>query len=221
LIGETSFPDRHSRQGTQSARKKEIVFCDRCRRIAFQALILINRKQIMTVPSLTTLACLLTAPVLALSLCLTARAADAGLVSPADRTFVHKVGLGGMYEVDASKVAQDKGTSQDVKDFSANEIKDHVQVNDELKSIATTKGIDVPAQADAKFQKMLDELRGKSGSAFDAAYLKSMAKIHDGDEALFVKESKTTKDPELKAFAAKTAKIVKGHIDLLQGYKAK
>jgi putative membrane protein len=175
----------------------------------------------MNSSSFTTFACLLTASLLALSISPTARAADASLVSSADRTFVHKVGLGGMYEVDASKIAQDKGTSQNVKDFSANEITDHVKVNDELKSIATSKGIDVPSEPDAKFQKMLDDLKGKSGGAFDAAYLKSMAKIHDGDEALFVKESKTTKDPELQAFAAKTAKIVKGHIDMLHGYKAK
>jgi putative membrane protein len=158
---------------------------------------------------------------LALSLVSRAHAADTSLITSADRTFVHKVGLGGMFEVDSSKLAQEKGVSQEVKDFSANEIKDHDGVNARLKEVATAKGIAVPEQRDAKFAKMYDSLEGKSGEAFDQAYIKMMAKLHDGDEALFVKESKTTKDPDMRAFAAKSAAIVKGHIDMLHTIEAK
>ena len=148
-------------------------------------------------------------------------AADAGMITPADRTFVHKVGLGGMFEVDASRLAQKKGQSKDVRDFSANEIKDHVKVNSELAKIASAEGLEVPAHRDVTFQKRLDDLGRQSGEAFDRAYLQSMAKIHDGDEALFLEEARGTQDARLKAFAAKTAKIVKGHIDMLHAIEAK
>jgi putative membrane protein len=166
-------------------------------------------------PSSKILACLFTAPFLTLCLCPRVYASDPSMITAADRTFVHKVGLGGMFEVDASQLAQQKGVSQDVKDFAANEIKDHTMVNDNLKAVATSKGIEVPAQRDAKFGKMYDSLNGKSGEAFDKAYIQDMAKLHDGDEALFVKESKTSKDADMSTFAAKSAKIVKGHIDVL------
>ena len=126
-----------------------------------------------------------------------------------------------MFEVDAGKVALKKGRSQEVKDFAANEIKDHDGVNDGLKTVATAKGIAVPEHRDAKFQKMYDSLTSKSGEAFDQAYIQAMAKLHDGDEALFVKESETAQDPDLKAFAAKSARIVQGHIDRLHVIESK
>jgi putative membrane protein len=160
-------------------------------------------------------------PFLTLACCFRLHAADASMTTAADRAFVHKVGLGGMFEVDAGKLAQEKGVSQDVKDFGANEVKDHDEVNDGLKSVADSMGIAVPEHRDAKFQKMYDSLSAKSGEAFDQAYIQGMIKLHDGDEALFVKESKTTKNPDMQAFAAKSAKIVKGHIDTLHEIESK
>jgi putative membrane protein len=167
------------------------------------------------------LACLLTAPLLILAGSPNAHAADASMTASADRTFVQKVGQGGMFEVDAGKLAQEKGVSQDVKDFGANEVKDHTGVNDGLKSVADSMGIAVPEHRNTKFQKMYDSLEAKSGEAFDQAYIQGMIKLHDGDEALFVKESKTSKNPDMQAFAAQSATIVKGHIDVLHEIEAK
>ena len=95
------------------------------------------------------------------------------MATSADRTFVHKVGLGGMFEVDSSKLAQEKGVSQEVKDFSANEIKDHDEVNGGLKIVAASMGIAVPEHRDAKFGKMYDSLKSKSGEAFDKEYIRT------------------------------------------------
>ena len=48
-----------------------------------------------------------------------------------------------------------------------------------------------------------------------------MAKLHDGDEALFVKESQTSRNADMRDFAAKSAVTCKGHIDMLHGIEAK
>src|SRR5271155_1936589 len=42
----------------------------------------------------------------------------ADMASPTDRAFVGKVSQGGMYEVEASKIAAQKATAQDVKDLA-------------------------------------------------------------------------------------------------------
>ena len=144
------------------------------------------------------------------------RAADPGMATPADRTFVHKVGLGGMFEVDSSKLAADKASSQELKDFAANEVTEHTQVGDKLKKVAAEMNIEVPMQRDAKFQKMYDALEAKSGSDFDALYFKDMKTIHDTDGGLFAKEAKTTSNPDMKAFATETVGIVKRHIAALK-----
>ena len=52
-----------------------------------------------------------------------------------------KASQGGMTEVEAGKLAQEKGASQDVKDFGAMMVKDHTQNNEDLMALAQTKGV--------------------------------------------------------------------------------
>ena len=163
----------------------------------------------------TSLGKLLTATAIACTLTLTARAADSK-VSSMDKSFAMKAAMGGMFEVDAGKVAADKAMSQDVKDFGSKMVEDHGKANDELKSISGSKSIDLPMALDSKHQKMLDALNGKSGEAFDKAYLSDMNKAHKMDDALFMKEADKGSDTDLKAFADKTDKTVKMHISMLK-----
>ena len=163
-------------------------------------------------------ACLLAASLVTVTLCSNARAADA---SAADKKFVHKAAMGGMFEVQSGKIASDKGMSQEVKDFGAKMVEDHGKANDELKGIATSKGIDVPDKLDAKHQDMIDALNAKSGKDFDELYFSDMTKAHKMDDALFVKEASSGDDADIKAFAAKTDKVIKMHISMLEEDKAK
>jgi len=51
--------------------------------------------------------------------------ADTPALSKGDQAFVAKVSQGGMFEVAASKVAEDKAQAQDVKDQANTEVHDH------------------------------------------------------------------------------------------------
>lgn len=137
------------------------------------------------------------------------RAADP---SSSDKTFVNKAAAGGMAEVDAGKMAQEKGQSADVKDFGAMMVKDHTAANDELAGIAKSQNIEVPAKTDAEHQKMEDKLSGLSGAAFDKEYINDMVKGHEKMLKL-MKGEESSKDAELKAFATKTADTVQMHLD--------
>jgi putative membrane protein len=143
-------------------------------------------------------------------------ARDAANASDADKTFTGKVSQGGMYEVEASKVAAQKATAQDVKDMAITEVHDHSMVNSELKKIAVSDGLEVAPYLNAAFQQRLDKLKSVSGSEFDAAYASDMAQIHDMDEKLFAQEA-IDGSGQFKAFAAKTDLIVKRHIGAIHG----
>ena len=160
---------------------------------------------------------LLVAPAAALALCLPARAD----VSTADKMFVKKAAVDGMFEVQTGKLAQDKGDSPAVKDFGAKMVEDHGKANDELKSIASSKGIDVPSALDSKHQKMYDSLSGMSGKAFDKAYLADMTKGHAAADDLMTTEASSGSDSDLKSFASKTDQTVKMHISMLKDIKSK
>ncbi len=53
----------------------------------------------------------------------------------------------------------------------------------------------------------------KSGKAFDKAYVNQMVDDHKKAVKLFEDASQNCKDPDLKAFAAKTLPTLKMHLD--------
>ena len=141
--------------------------------------------------------------------------AAVGDLSAADRAFVAKVSQGGMYEVEASKVASQVAGRQDIVDIGFTEVHDHQLVGAKLRSIAASVGIELEPALNAAFQKRLDRLRGLSGKAFDNAYIKEMNAIHAADGAAFAEEARSGHHPALRAFAAETVLIVKRHLGSL------
>ncbi len=145
-----------------------------------------------------------------------AAAHAATTVSAADRAFIAMVSQGGMFEVQAGAVGASQGSTQDIKDQGSTEAHDHQLVGDKLKSIAASVGITFPSTLKPAFQKELDDLKAASGTAFDALYLKDMEDIHAKDGAAFAKEAAAGTNPDLRAFAAETHRIVLRHIGELK-----
>jgi putative membrane protein len=150
-----------------------------------------------------------------------ARAAEKPTVSSEDKSFVMKAAQGGMTEVELGQLAADKGSSQEVKDFGAQMVKDHGKANEELKGIAGDKMITVPEKLDAKHQAMVDKMTELPATSFDKAYVDAMVSAHKKDNALFHKEASTGTDPDIKSFAAKTDETVKMHLSMIQDIQSK
>ena len=123
-----------------------------------------------------------------------------------------KVSQGGMFEVEAGKLADQKGSTPDIRDFGAMEAHDHTPVGDKLKAVAAHEGISFGADLNPEFAGKLAHLRSLSGPAFDAAYMDQMSAIHAGDGAAFAKEAKEGGSAGFRAFAAETHVIVQRHI---------
>ena len=71
---------------------------------------------------------------------------DDSSLSAKDNTFMKKAAKGGMMEVKMGKVAEQKAQSDDVKSFGKRMVTDHSKANDELKSIASKKGVQLPSK---------------------------------------------------------------------------
>lgn len=151
---------------------------------------------------------------LALAACL----AHAQSVSKNDTEFLTKAAAGGMYEVEAGKLAESKATDPQVKAFGAMLVKDHTAANEELKALAARKNVSLPTAVDDKHRKKLDKLsRDKS---FDKEFVDEVGMDdHKTDIALFEKASKSADDAEIKAFASKTLPALKMHREHAQGLK--
>ncbi|HEX5230339.1 MAG TPA: DUF4142 domain-containing protein [Bryobacteraceae bacterium] len=137
-------------------------------------------------------------------------------MSAADKKFVHSAAEGGMAEVQLGQLAEQKASSQDVKDFGHRMVSDHSQANDKLKSLASNKGITLPSSVNAKDKALYDRLSALSGSEFDRAYMNAMVKDHTTDVSEFQKESNTAKDQDLREFASMTLPTLKDHLRMAQ-----
>ncbi len=142
-------------------------------------------------------------------------------VPTADKKFVQKAAVDGMFEVEAGKVAAEKGTSPDVKAFGQRMVDDHTKANNELMQIAQGKGMTVPKGLDKKRKDELDKLSKPSGADFDKQYITTMVKAHQEAVKAFSNEADKGKDPEIKAFAAKTLPILQDHLKMAQDAQAK
>jgi putative membrane protein len=146
-----------------------------------------------------------------------ASAALAATATPVDAAFVATVSQGGMFEVAAGKLALERGSTQDIRDFGAMEVHDHELVGAKLTSVSNSEGLTFPSNLNPGFRGKLDHLMALSGPAFDAAYMTQMSTLHAADGAAFAKESSDGGSPAYRAFGAETHVIVQRHIGAIDG----
>ena len=144
----------------------------------------------------------------------------AGL-SSADHKFVEQAAAGGMAEVEEGQLAQQKASSNDVKQFASQMVTDHTKANDELKQIAQSKGITLPSHPTRAEERSESGLKKLSGTEFDRHYVREQVADHQKTVALFQKQANSGEDPELKAFAQKTLPILQRHLQMAQSLASK
>ena len=138
---------------------------------------------------------------------------SSGPVDDQTKAFAKKAASGGMMEVELGKLAQQNAKSQRVKDFGSMMNTDHTNANNELKSLALMKHMDLPADLDPKDRKHVGMMSKMKGAAFDKMYMDMMVNDHKTDVAEFKKASENLKDADIKNFAGKTLPTLQKHLD--------
>ena len=138
-----------------------------------------------------------------------------GCGAPSTSDFVQKAAMSDMYEVQAGKLAAEKGKSDAVKQFGQKMVDAHTKTTDELTGILKTKDIkvDPPTKLDAKNQKLIDDLNSATADNFDKAYAKQQVDAHQEAVALFKKYAASGDNPDVKQFAEKTLPTIQHHLD--------
>jgi putative membrane protein len=129
-----------------------------------------------------------------------------------DQSFVHDAGEGGLAEVELGQLAVDKAADPRVKEFGQRMVTDHSKANDQLKQIASQRGISLPTSVSSKTKKEKERLSKLSGTDFDKAYMKLMVKDHEKDVSDFRQESQSGSDPLIKSFATQTLPTLQSHL---------
>lgn len=118
-----------------------------------------------------------------------------------------------MFEIESSKLAQEKATTGPVKEFAAMMIKDHTASTAKLKEAAgkAEPAVTPKPTLNAEQTANLEALRGASGEQFDALYKQQQVMAHQKALAALQGYAASGDVPSLKAFAAGTSKVVEAH----------
>lgn len=130
--------------------------------------------------------------------------------------FVQEAAVSDMYEVEAGKIAQQRGHSAGVRNFGAQMVAAHTETTTKLKAALQASHADVapPAHVDDRRQGMLDELRGAKDADFDNRYIAQQIGAHKEALILMRGYAKDGDNGDVKKFAAKTAVAVQKHLDM-------
>lgn len=134
--------------------------------------------------------------------------------------FVDKAAQSGITEVEAGKLALQKSSSADVKTFAQHMVDDHTKANQELMALAKKHDLEVPDDAALmdKAKKAILEMRDES---FDKAYANNQVNAHEEAVELFKKESTSSDNAELKAFATEKLPILEKHLQMAKELQSK
>jgi putative membrane protein len=133
-------------------------------------------------------------------------------LAPSDQTFIKKAAQGGLAEVELGKLATEKAASPEVKQFGQRMVDDHSKANEQLKQVASEKGVAVPEKLSPKDAATKARLEKLSGKAFDRAYMHDMVVDHTQDVREFRMEAQNAKDPDVKNFASQTLPTLEDHL---------
>ncbi len=140
-------------------------------------------------------------------------------LSSADKTFLTMANQSNLAEIKTSQLALKKASQQGIKDFAQKMVDDHTKAEDELKQLASTKGVTLPDDPGAKNKAAYNKLTKLSGSSFVTNYTQIQKSGHDMTIAFFQKEINNGQDADVKAYAQKYLPAIQEHDKMITDMK--
>jgi putative membrane protein len=133
------------------------------------------------------------------------------MVGPADQQFMIKAAQGGLMEVEVARLAQEKASSNEVKEYARKLEQDHQKANEMLKQLASQKNVELPTDM-GKHRQHVDKLRNVSGDKFDQQFMKMQVQHHRMDVNEFQKHTNRAMDSDVRNFASTNLPVLQEHL---------
>jgi putative membrane protein len=137
-------------------------------------------------------------------------------IAPKTEDFIKEVATSDMLEIEAAKVAQQKGNA-DEKKFAEQMITDHTKTSSELKGMIPIEMTSViPPSLDDSSQKKLDKLRNAKPEDFASDYDPMQVSAHKNAVSLFERYAQGGENAKLKDWAGKTLPALQHHLQMAE-----
>jgi putative membrane protein len=141
----------------------------------------------------------------------------AGVVSAADRDFVIKVRLAGLWEIPAGNMAQEKSENTTVAKVGKSIAEQHVALDNLDRAVARKLGISLPNKPNGDQQAWLNEMRNAPTPAqFDQIFIDRLRSAHGKIFPAIATIRATTRNDSVRKLAQQTNQFVMTHMTLLE-----
>jgi putative membrane protein len=140
-----------------------------------------------------------------------------GKVSAADKDFVIKVRLAGLWEIPAGEMAQDKSKSNRVKGIGADIAEQHKTLDQLTRAAAKKLDIDLPNEPNEAQQGWLQEMEDANvGEDFDQVYIDRLRAAHGNIFPAIATIRTSTRNDTVRKLAQRANQFVMTHLTLLE-----
>ena len=132
-----------------------------------------------------------------------------------DAQFVVDVITSNYGEVKLAQLAQQKSSNKEIKDVAKTLETDHTAVLNDLKTLASNKGITIPTEESGQAKDKLKELTDDKTSEFDKEWCETLMDNHKNSISKFENAANELTDPDLKNFVNTVLPKLRTHHDKL------
>lgn len=146
-----------------------------------------------------------------------------GQISEVDRQFMLDANRNAMAAIALGRLALEKSTGSEVKQFAQAEIDEQVQVMQNLTRLAPTLGVNLPSAPTPKDQEVLTQMGQLSGQRFDEAFMNEVGiNAHLENAAIYQREASLGQNQNLVALATNGLSLIDQHYTIasrITGYE--
>lgn len=135
----------------------------------------------------------------------------------ADAAFVKTAAQDDLAEIQLGKLAAEKASNPEIKQFGQRMAGDHAKAEADLKLLAESKGVQLPSSPTQSDQSLQSKLSQLSGQQFDRQYMQAMVQNHKQAVSAFNKQAYDAYDLDVKKYAGKYLPLFRNHLEQAEG----
>lgn len=139
-----------------------------------------------------------------------------GPLTAADRDFIRKVRLAGLWELPAGRQAQQRGTRPPIRTAGDHLVDGHTKLDREVIQVGQALGVDLPNQPSAQQQEWLAQMTRAKGDEYERLFIKLLRRAHGKVFGLVAVIRAQTRNSMVRALATSANTTVLDHITVLE-----
>ena len=127
--------------------------------------------------------------------------------------FVDMAAASDMFEIEAGRLAQERGQSAEIREFGEMMVNDHGNSTEQLRAAAgQVEGVTVSPRMTSAQQRNITELQNAGEDGFDGVYKRQQITAHEQTLNMLRSYAESGEAEPLRSFASETAPVVEAHL---------